>query len=81
MMQVLRAAVMAEDPAGHVHMREPNRSLLKPEMIWQYEKGFSQTPEEVCQHPKLDWSHYKVFAAVSMHIQHLSYHPPCLESL
>lgn len=53
MMQVLRAAVMAEDPAGQVHMREPNRSLLKPEMIWQYEKGFSQTPEEVCLHPKL----------------------------
>ena len=49
-MQVLRAAVMAEDPAGRVNMREPNRSLLKPEMVWQYEKGFSQTPEEVSQH-------------------------------
>lgn len=40
---------MAEDPAGRVNMREPNRSLLKPEMIWQYEKGFGQTPEEVSQ--------------------------------
>ena len=50
MMQVLRAAVMAADPTGRANMREPNRSLLKPEMIWQYEKGFNQTCEEVGQH-------------------------------
>lgn len=79
LMQVLRAAVMAEDPAGRVHMREPNRSLLKPEMVWQYEKGFSQTPEEVCQQPSFDWCHNRVLAAVSLHVQHLSCHPPCLE--
>lgn len=48
--QVLRAAVMSEDPAGRVNMLEPNRSLLKPEMVWQYAKGFSQTPEEVSHH-------------------------------
>lgn len=48
--QVLRAAVMAADPAGGAHMRDPGRSLLKPELIWQYEKGFSQTPEEVSHH-------------------------------
>ncbi|KAL3132404.1 hypothetical protein ABBQ32_008965 [Trebouxia sp. C0010 RCD-2024] len=47
--QVLRAAVMAADPAGGAHMRDPGRSLLKPELIWQYEKGFSQTPEEVAR--------------------------------
>lgn len=48
--QVLRAAVMAADPAGGAHMHDPNRSLLKPELIWQYAKGFSQAPEEVSQH-------------------------------
>ena len=47
MAQVLRAAVMAADPAGLAHMQEPNRSLLKPEMVWQYEKGFKQSPEQV----------------------------------
>ena len=48
--QVLRAAVMAADPAGRAHMQEPNRSLLKPEMVWQYKKGFKQSPEQVGPH-------------------------------
>ena len=46
MLQVLRAALIAADPAGPANMQQ-HRSLLKPEMIWQYEKGFSQSCEQV----------------------------------
>ena len=46
-MQVLRADLLAQGPTAVLDMQEPRRSLLKPEMVWQYEKGFNQTPEQV----------------------------------
>ena len=46
--QVLRADLIAQDPLGRLNIQEPRRSLLKPEMVWQYEKGFQQSPEQVC---------------------------------
>ena len=48
-MQVLRADLVAHDPQSAVNVQEPRRSLLKPEMVWQLDKGFSQTPEQVYQ--------------------------------
>lgn len=47
--QVLRADLIAQDPLGRLNIQEPRRSLLKPEMVWQYEKGFQQSPEQVCR--------------------------------
>lgn len=47
--QVLRADLIAQDPLGRLNIQEPRRSLLKPEMVWQYEKGFQQSPEQVAE--------------------------------
>ena len=59
--QVLRADKMAENAQGHFHMQEPQRSLLKPELIWQYEKGLQQTLQQVCAAAKhafiVDYAH------------------------
>jgi len=47
LLQVLRADLIAQDPLGLLNLQDPRRSLLKPEMVWQYEKGFQQTPAQV----------------------------------
>ena len=48
-MQVLRADLVIQDPECKMNMQEPGRSLLKPEVVWQLEKGFQPSPEQVGQ--------------------------------
>ncbi len=48
-MQVLRADLVIQDPDCKMNMQEPRRSLLKPEVVWQLEKGFQQSSEQVGQ--------------------------------
>lgn len=47
--QVLRADLVIQDPECKINMQEPRRSLLKPEVVWQLEKGFQQSSEQVAE--------------------------------